>query len=63
MKVNTIVQTVLTAEEGCYLTNGETYGRVVIIPSAEDAQNWQEITDEEYEKREETHEEDISVPF
>ena len=46
MKV--IKQFILTAEEGYYLTNGETYGTTVILPSAEDVSNWHEITKEAY---------------
>ncbi len=65
MKINTIIQTILTAEEGHYLTNGETYGKTVVLPSAEDAENWHEITEDTYnaivEKQEERYEEDISV--
>ena len=64
MKV--IKQIILTAEEGCYLTNGETYGTTVVLPSAEDVLNWHEITEEAYtaikNKQEERYEEDISVP-
>ena len=47
MKV--IKQFILTAEEGHYLTNGETYGTTVILPSAEDVPNWHEITKEAYD--------------
>ena len=64
MKV--IKQFILTAEEGHYLTNGETYGTKVVLPSAEDVPNWHEITKEAYtaiqSKQEERYEEDISVP-
>lgn len=66
MKVNTITQVILQAEEGHYLTNGETYGKTVILPSAEAAKNWHEITKQAYDaivkKQEESYEEDISVP-
>ena len=62
MKV--IKQFILTAEEGHYLTNGETYGTTVILPSAEDVPNWHEITKEAYDaiEKEALYEEDISVP-
>lgn len=64
MKIDTIVQTVLTAEEGHYLTNGETYGKTVVLPRAEEAKNWQEITEEEYAKRmEEENAQDFSIPL
>ena len=39
MKINTITQTLLTAEEGHYLTDGQTFGRTVVLPSGEDAKN------------------------
>jgi hypothetical protein len=64
MKV--ITQTILTAEEGFYLTDGESYGKTVILPAGVDTANWHEITDEAYTaiqtKQEERYEEDISVP-
>lgn len=66
MKINTITQTILTAEEGHYLTDGEAYGKTVILPSADYAENWHEITEETYnaivKKQEERYEKDISVP-
>lgn len=49
MKINTITQTLLTAEEGHYLTDGQTFGRTVVLPSEEDAKNWHEITQEAYD--------------
>ena len=49
MKINTITQTLLTAEEGHYLTDGQTFGRTVVLPSGEDAKNWHEITQEAYD--------------
>ena len=58
VKINTITQTILTAEEGHYLTNGETYGKTVVLPSAENAENWHEITEETYNaivKKQEEH--------
>ena len=66
MKV--IKQIVLTAEEGHYLTNGETYGKTVVLPSAEEVPNWHEITEDTYnairkEQEEQIYEEDISVPL
>ena len=49
MKINTITQTLLTAEEGHYLTDGQTFGRTVVLPSKEDAKNWHEITQAAYD--------------
>lgn len=39
--------TVLKAEEGKTLTNGETFGKVVYLGTNDSAGNWHEITDEE----------------
>ena len=64
MKV--IKQVILTAEEGFYLTDGQTYGKTVVLPAGENAENWHEITEEAYtaiqSKQEALYEEDISVP-
>jgi hypothetical protein len=40
--------TVLRADEGKTLTNGETFGKVVYLGANDSADNWHEITDEEY---------------
>ena len=40
----------LTASEGMILTNGEAYGKEVFLSQNESADNWYEITEEEYEK-------------
>ena len=47
-------QTVLKAEEGMMLTNGETFGKVVYIGKNDSADNWHEITDEEAEEMQNT---------
>ncbi len=39
--------TVLKAEDGYTLTNGETFGKVVYLGRNDSADNWHEITDEE----------------
>ena len=44
----TITQVILTADEGKYLTNGETYGKTVILPETANQSDWYEITEEEY---------------
>lgn len=41
--------TVLKAEEGYTLTNGETFGKVVYLGVNDSVDNWHEITDEEAE--------------
>lgn len=50
MKTETIKQIILTADEGMYLTNGETYGKTVVLPESADISAWHEITEQEYEK-------------
>lgn len=52
MKTETITQRILTADEGMYLTNGETYGKTVVLPVDADPSVWYEITEEEKEARE-----------
>ena len=41
--------TVLKADEGMTLTNGEAFGKVVYLGINDSADNWHEITDEEAE--------------
>lgn len=53
MKTETITQTILTADEGKYLFNGETYGKTVVLPEGADASAWREVTKEELPKEEE----------
>lgn len=48
MKKETIKQIILTADEGMYLTNGETYGKTVILPESASTDDWYEITEAEY---------------
>lgn len=50
MKVEIVEQRVLTADEGMTLTNGETFGKTVVLPTSADAEEWREITDEEAER-------------
>ena len=47
MKTETITQIILTADEGKYLFNGETYGKTVILPAGADISEWTEITEGE----------------
>lgn len=49
MKQEIVKQIILTADEGMYLTNGETYGKTVVLPETANASEWYEITDAEYE--------------
>lgn len=48
MTKETIKQIILKADEGKYLTNGETYGKTVILPESANVADWYEITEEEY---------------
>ena len=50
MKTETITQIILTADEGKYLTDGETYGTTVILPENADPAEWREVTKEELPK-------------
>ena len=50
MTKETIKQIILTADEGMYLTNGETYGKTVVLPESADPNEWHEITDIEYNR-------------
>ena len=43
-------QIIINANEGMYLTNGETYGKTVILPKDADAYSWYEISEDEYSK-------------
>ena len=46
-------QRTLMAEEGRYLTNGETYGKTVVLPVDADHSVWREVTEAELPKEEE----------
>lgn len=50
MTKETIKQIILKADEGMYLTNGETYGKTVVLPESANANEWYEITDIEYNR-------------
>lgn len=41
--------TKLTASDGHILTNGEAYGKEIYLGIHDCAENWHEITDEEYD--------------
>lgn len=43
-------QTILKADEGFYLTNGDTFAKVVYLGKNDSADNWHEITEEEKEQ-------------
>lgn len=52
MKTETITQIILTADEGKFLTNGETYGKTVVLPADADRTVWKEVTEDELPKEE-----------
>ena len=47
MKKETITQVILTADEGLYLTDGDTYGKTVVLPAEADHSVWQEVTQDQ----------------
>lgn len=52
MQSKIIEQRILTADEGKVLTNGETYGKTVVLPADADASVWQEIDETEIPEEE-----------
>lgn len=48
---------VLKATDGMVLTDGVSFGRVVYLADGVDENSWYEITEEEYQKLVEEHEE------
>ena len=50
MKMTTIELRKLTASEGMVLTNGEAFGKEIYLGVNDSADNWHEITEEEYNK-------------
>lgn len=47
MKQQTVTQIILTAEAGLYLTDGESYGKTVILPETADVSAWKEVSENE----------------
>ena len=50
MKV--IMQKILTADDGKYMFNGETYGKTVVLPADADFSVWKEVSEDELPKEE-----------
>ena len=45
MKTQIVEQRILTADEGMYLTDGETYGKTVVLPADADHSVWKEVAE------------------
>lgn len=41
---------IITASEGMWLTDGESYGKTISLANSVSIENYYEITEEEYEK-------------
>lgn len=52
MKTQIVEQRILTADEGMFLTDGETYGKTVVLPADADHSVWKEVTEDELPKEE-----------
>jgi len=52
MKTQIVEQRILTADDGMYLTDGETYGKTVVLPAEADHTVWHEVTEAELPKTE-----------
>ena len=50
MKQETITSIKLIASDGMILTNGEAFGKEVYLGTGDSPDNWHEITEEEYNK-------------
>ena len=50
MEKTTIELTKVTAAEGMWLTNGETYSKEIYLGCNDSIDNWHEITNKEYEE-------------
>lgn len=50
MEMKTVEQRILTADEGKYRTNGETYGKTVVLPADADFSVWKEVSEDELPK-------------
>jgi hypothetical protein len=61
MEIKEIKTIMLEASEGHILTNGKSYGKVVALGSTDSADNWYEITLEEYNEIEAEQTEDMLI--
>ena len=60
MKKTTIELIKITASKGMVLTNGEAYSKEIYLGVNDNADNWHEITDAEYEEIVKAQEETIT---
>ena len=49
--MKTVTRTVLIADDGMMLTDGESYGKAAYLKVDGDASKWHEITEEEYKAK------------
>lgn len=42
------IYVMLTADEGMVLTNGKVYGKIIVLGNGDSAENYREISDEEF---------------
>ena len=61
VRIETIELKKMMASDGMVLTNGEAYGKEVYLGKNDSAENWHEITDEEYKKILEEQEKEINA--
>ena len=54
---------ILEASEGMILTDGECYGYIIYLGTEDDADNWYEITIEEYEAKQKELEDDEEIDY
>ena len=50
MKTQTVTQIYLRADDGMFLTDGESVGKTVVLPAGADPSVWHEITEAEAEE-------------
>lgn len=61
MKTETVTQIYLRADEGMFLTDGESVGKTVVLPASADPSVWREITEAEAEEMMKEEEEILDV--